>query len=162
MRSASPVVALVVLVGLALLSALSLALSMFQDRDPRPTVWGVRLGMTATDVRQRVEERGPGEWSTRLEGGDWVLERSTPHEHATFELHDGQLVAVRIEGPIAVDLPATPPYELTDGSVLVRTVRGDQVETTLLSRACPTHHEEAERLVRVYAGGTSADEMHGQ
>lgn len=162
MRSASPVVALAALIGLASLSAFSLAVAVLGDRDPRPTVWGVRLGMTATEVRERVEERGPGAWSTHLESGDWVLERSTDRERASFELHDGQLVAVRIEGPIAVDLPATPPYELTDGSVLVRVARGDRVETTLLSRACPTHHDEAEELVRVYAGGTHADEMHDQ
>lgn len=116
--------------------------------DPRPTVAGVRLGMTADEVRRRVDERGPGTWSSAVVDGDWHLEHVGPDGTERFEIHEGQLVAVRAEGVIGRDRPGAPPREVTPGSVLVRTVEGDRVRTTLLSRACPTHRAEAEGLVR--------------
>ena len=118
--------------------------------DPRPSVIGVRLGMTAEQVRARVDTRGPGTWTTRLRSGDWVLEHRTGDESDELELHDGQLVAVRVDAPARADLLSGPDRQVTPGSVLVRARAGDRVRLTLLSRACPTHHEEAERLV---AGG---------
>lgn len=152
MRSSSPLVALAVLVGIAVLSSMSLGARLLSDADPSSTLWGARLGMTATEVRAIVEQRAEGTWTTRLENGDWILERATAGEHATFELHDARLVAIRAEARVASDFPASPPYEETADSVLVREVRGDQVEATLLSRSCPTHREEAARLVAAHAG----------
>lgn len=151
-RSASPIVALAVLVGIAILSAVSLGTRALGDGDASPTPWGVRLGMSATEVRAQVEARASGTWSTRLENDDWILERTADHEHATFELHDARLVAVRIEAPAASDFPAEPAYEATEGSVLVRETQGDHVALTLLSRSCPTHRDEATRLVAAHGG----------
>ena len=82
--------------------------------------------------------------------GDWVLEHRGPGQEARFEIHEGQLVAIRVEGPDGPDLPTEPRFEVTPGSVLVREAEGGRVRITLLSRACPTHHAEAERLVRTY------------
>lgn len=144
-------VALAVLVGIAVLSAVSLGVRLLSEGEPSPTLWGVRLGMSATEVRARVEERTEGTWTTRLESGDWVLERVMEGQHARFELHDARLVAIRIEAPTAADFPASPSYEETEDGVLVRDAHGDRVEATLLSRSCPTHREEAARLVAAHA-----------
>jgi len=119
--------------------------------DPRPSVLGVRLGMTADEIRRRVDETGPGEWSSRVTNGDWVLTHAAPTSDATFEIHEGQLVAVRVDASGAADLATTPRVEVTPGSILVRERDGDRVRITLLSRSCPTHHDEAERLVARYA-----------
>lgn len=152
MRSASPLVALVVLVGLTLVSAAGLLVAPFRGEEPSAgSAWGVRLGMSATELRARVEQRGPGTWTTRLESGDWVLERDTDREHAAFALHDGRVVAIRIEGPASAELDPTPSYEETAESVRIRARRGERVEITILSRTCPTHHDEAERLVAEHA-----------
>jgi hypothetical protein len=118
--------------------------------DPRPSVLGVRLGMTADDVRARIDARGPGQWTTSLVGGDWVLEHRGSDETGRFEIHEGQLVAIRIDGAPSSDLPTEPRFEVTPGSVLVRRDEGGRVRITLLSRACPTHHDEAEALVRAH------------
>jgi hypothetical protein len=111
---------------------------------------GVRLGMTADDVRARIDAREPGEWSSSVVAGDWVLEHRVADEAARFEIHEGQLVAIRVEGPTSADLPSEPRFEVTPGSILVREPDRTRVRITLLSRACPTHHEEAEALVRAY------------
>lgn len=115
--------------------------------DPRPSVLGIRLGMTADEVRRRMDERGPGTWTTAVVDGDWHLEHVAADGTERFEIHEGQLVAVRAEGVAGRDRPTAPAREVTPGSVLVRTVEGDRVQITLLSRACPTHRIEAERLV---------------
>jgi len=107
----------------------------------------VRLGMTADDVRRRIDARGPGEWTSRLSDGDWVLEHRAPNATAEYELHEGQLVAIRIDASAASDLGATPNFQVTRGSVLVRDDEAGRVRITLLSRDCPTHRVEAERLV---------------
>jgi hypothetical protein len=119
--------------------------------DPRLSVRGLRLGMTADDVRSRVDETGPGEWTSRLDRGDWVLVHEAPNETSSFELHEGQLVAIRYEAPADADLGAGPEFEMTRGSVLTRHLEGGRVRITLLSRDCPTHHDEAEQLVAAHA-----------
>ena len=121
--------------------------------DPRLSVRGIRLGMTADDVRRRVDEHGPGEWTSRLDRGDWVLEHDAPTETSSFELHEGQLVAIRYDAPADADLGAGPEFEMTRGSVLTRRIQSGRVRITLLSRDCPTHHDEAEQLVAAH--GTS-------
>lgn len=135
--------------GLALLALVGVVMQVVAalDADPRPSVLGVRLGMTADEVRRRIDERGPGTWTTAVVEGDWHLEHVGADGSERFEIHEGQLVAVRAEGVAGHDRPTTPPREVTPGSVLVRTSRGDRVQITLLSRACPTHRIEAEALV---------------
>jgi hypothetical protein len=136
--------------SIAALGALALRVVGALDVDPRPSVFGVRLGMTADEVRERVDARGPGEWSSSVVLGDWVLEHRAGPEHARFEIHEGQLVAIRVEGPASSDLPTEPRFAVTPGSVLLREPEAGGVRITLLSRACPTHHEEAERLVAAH------------
>lgn len=114
--------------------------------DPRPSFYGVRLGMTADDVRARVDERGEGTWSASPSSGDWVLEHTRGDEHARFELHDGQLMAIRVEAIATAELEGEP-LEVTESTVLRREVEGDRIVWTLLSRTCPTHRAEAEALV---------------
>lgn len=151
MRSTSSLVALVVLVALATLSALGIGLAALHDEAHAPQVWGLWLDMRPTELRAQLDARGDATWTTRLEAGDWVLERTSATEHGTFELHEGRLVAIRAEGPVADDNPASPSFELSDESVLVRVVEGERVRTTVLSRTCPTHHDEAEQLAREHA-----------
>jgi hypothetical protein len=145
--------AIVVLAVLSVAAIVAITYPWVQSlsRDPRPSVLGVRLGMTADEVRARVDEAGPSEWSSSVVGGDWVLESHRGPRQATFEIHEGQLVAIRVEGPTSSDLPTDPDYEETPGSVLVRRTEGDTTRITLLSRACPTHRDEAERLVAEHA-----------
>ena len=143
--------------ALIALGAMTIAMSVaaaawiaVRNTDRRPTVLGARLGMTPDELRARVDARDVGVWTSSLVGGDWVLDRRAIGSEGRFEFHEGQLVAVRAEGPRSADLPTTPPFEVTPGSVLVRAVDHDRVQITLLSRGCPTHHEEAEALVRAH------------
>jgi hypothetical protein len=139
-------------VGLLGVAAVALALAYVAlgrlFADPRPNVLGARLGMTADELRAHVDAQRPGAWTSSVIGGDWVLDRSLGDVDARFELHEGQLVAVRAEGPRSAGLAESPSFEVTQGSVAVRTVDHDRVRITLLSRACPTHRDEAEALVR--------------
>lgn len=137
---------LAALTVLALIGA-GVALASTTLADPRPAIDGVRLGMTADEVRARVDERGDGTWSASSSSGDWVLEHTAGEEHARFELHDGQLMAIRLESSARADLLG-PALEVTDSTVLRREVEGGQIAVTLLSRSCPTHRAEAEALVR--------------
>lgn len=142
--------AVLLALSIAALGALALRLVGALSADPRPSVAGVRLGMTADEVRERVDERGPGEWTSSVVLGDWVLEHRAGEERARFEIHEGQLVAIRLDGPASADLPTEPRFVVTPGSVLVRDTDAGRVRITLLSRACPTHHDEAESLVATH------------
>lgn len=124
------------------------------DREaPNEIVPGVRLGMTPRDVRDRFEGGGTGTWQTKVGGGagasdDTLLEWSATGDrsratHARFEFHLGMLVAVRahLREPISA-----PRIDLTPKTVTVRAPEGGGTEVTILSRDCPTHHDEAEAL----------------
>ncbi len=123
------------LVPLLLLAACS--------REPEG-VPNVKLGMAPRDVRERFTPGGEGKWETRLgKDDDTILDWSASSgaatlEHASFEFHNGMLVALRAmmrsKEPRAI---ATTPR-----TVMLR----DGVNLTLLARDCPTHHEEAESL----------------
>lgn len=134
----------------AALAGLALRLVQLGSRDPRPTVLGVRLGMTADEVRARVDARGPGQWTSSVVEGDWVLEHRAGDENARFEIHEGQLVAIRVDASTVEDLATVPAFEVTPGSVLLRQTEGAHVRIVLLSRACPTHHDEAEAIVAAH------------
>ena len=118
--------------------------------DPRPSVLGTRLGMSADEVRAHADSSGVGDWTSSVVAGDWVLERRRGDLTVRFELHEGQLVAVRAEGSGSSGLADRPELEVTPGSVLVRDVDRGRVRITLLSRVCPTHHVEAEALVQAH------------
>ena len=107
--------------------------------------------MSSDEVRARLDERGEGTWSASAASGDWVLEHSRAGERSTFELHDGQLMAIRVDA-IATPELAGAPFEVTEGTVLRREASGDRIVWTLLSRSCPTHQAEAEALVLASRG----------
>ena len=87
-----------------------------------------------------------GTWTASSDSGEWVLEHARENEHARFELHDGQLMAIRVDAPISAALAGTP-LEVTAGTVLTRREHDGRIAWTLLSRSCPTHRAEAEALV---------------
>lgn len=149
--------------ALVLVVTLVLAVAAFCNtaacgRDPGPDpVPGVRLGMTPRDVRDHFEGGGQGAWQTRFDRGgagasdDTVVEwtatdEKAPTRHARFEFHLGMLVAIRAQqrDPIAAERIDVTPKTVT------RRVPGASgnpgTDVTVLSRDCPTHHEEAEAL----------------
>ena len=138
------------LVGLAVLSGLGatgLAMGALSPDAP-PSLGGLRLGMTPDEVRARFSP-GRGSFRSEVSGSDTALVWEAPgSEPARFEFHDGQLVAVRLV--VSADSPDAlgPVVATTAGSVLSREARpGGEVAALLLSRTCPTHHDEAELLV---------------
>ncbi len=127
------------------------SLGCARSREPQQVDFhGVRLGMSAGDVRRRFV--GPaGQW--KVTPGDGMVVDYAPEggvlPRARFEFHTGMLVAVRATLP-----PLDPSAEgservVTPASVLVRKVEGDHVAFTLLSRDCPTHRAEAAALAGV-------------
>jgi hypothetical protein len=113
-----------------------------------PSLLGLRLGATPDMVRARLTAASfrteLGE-DVALVADEEIAEGVAPG--ARFEFHDGQLVAVRVAlrsghpdagGERLIATPAT---------VLSRASEGDLVRVSLLARTCPTHREEAERLV---------------
>jgi len=108
---------------------------------PVPTVLGLRLGATPDEVRT---SRGGGEWTSRVEpSGDLSLSRGSER----FEFHEGQLVAVSVEVPPGEPAATGPAIVVTPLTVLVREPAGPLVRLRMISRTCPTHAEEADRLV---------------
>lgn len=136
-------------------------------RDPGPDpIPGVRLGMTPRDVRDHFESdpsrggAGAGAWQTKVGGGagasdDTVVEWTATDpqaatRHARFEFHLGMLVAIRVQQRDRI--PAER-IDVTPKTVTRRAPGGGGgavatggTEVTVLSRDCPTHHEEAEAL----------------
>lgn len=120
---------------------------------PAPlSLGGLRLGMTPDDVRSRFSP-GLGSFRSDATGPDPALVWEAPGiAPARFEFHDGQLVAVWLVVGEASDDARGPSLETTPGAVLARTPRPDgEVSAVLLSRTCPTHRLEAERIA---AGGS--------
>ena len=132
------IVASIVLSGTALVGAVITRLEELSA--PVPAVLGLRLGATPDEVRT---SRGGGDWTSRVEpSGDLSLSRGEEH----YEFHEGQLVAVSI-----VVAPGEPDatgsaFVLTPLTVLVREPAGEFVRVRMISRTCPTHAEEADRL----------------
>lgn len=113
---------------------------------------GVRLGMSPRDVRDRFRGAGEGKWQTRIGGAtddtalEWSADRESPGAiRARFEFHLGMLVAVRAH---LREPPTSEHIEVTPKTVIVRTPSEGGTELVLLARDCPTHHAEAESLVR--------------
>jgi hypothetical protein len=139
------------LVGLAVLSGLgatSLVAGLLFPDDAPPSLGGLRLGMTPDDVRARFSP-GRGAFRSEVSGTDtalvWEGEAAEP---ARFEFHDGQLVAVRLVLAPGASDASGPGLVTTPGTVLSRTERSDgAIDAVLLSRTCPTHREEAQRIV---------------
>ncbi len=120
------------------------------ESPPTTDFHGVKLGMTAGDVRERF--RGPtGSWKVTT-GEEMLLDYSPETGGAPkirFEFHAGMLVAVRAKlDPHDPSAAPSARREVTPGAVLTREADGPNVSLIWLSRDCPTHKEEAARLVR--------------
>lgn len=138
---------LVLLTGLGATSLAASALAPLAAPSP-PSVLGLRLGATPDMVRARL---GSTSFRTEL-GEDVALVADAPISDdvapgARFEFHDGQLVAVRVDLRAGHDDASGDALHATPATVLSRAPEGDFVRVRLLARTCPTHREEAERLV---------------
>ncbi len=110
----------------------------------------VRLGMAPRDVRERFSPGSEGRWQTALgQGDDTVLEWTASRGdsavvEARFEFHLGMLVAIRarLNQNGLRDEIRTTPKTVTAWSQ----ASGGGVDVRVLSRDCPTHHDEAEAL----------------
>lgn len=139
-------------VSLAALWALGgLLMSFLAPSSEVPSLRGVRLGMTAEQVRARFDGGAPASYRTEITGLDVRLTRApggSLDREASFEIHEGMLVAVRLDLPDSAPEAAGPTLELTPMSVLARTPGGPgRVQIRLLSRTCPTHATEVAELV---------------
>ncbi|MEO0325263.1 MAG: hypothetical protein AAF447_20060 [Myxococcota bacterium] len=118
---------------------------------------GVRLGMTASALRDAVAlAQGAGRWETAL-GDDGLVRmdwtpQATPDSRsearrATFELHEGVLVAVRAYVTAASPVAATP-LIVSAGSVRRYENLGPEgARITLIARNCPNHRAEVATLL---------------
>jgi hypothetical protein len=117
----------------------------------------VRLGLSARDTRERFRPAGEGTWVMRTEPApalEWSASApgATPRR-ASFEFHQGMLVAARYE--LASDAPAAKgrSLEVTPATVVARQPgEGGGVRVVVISRACPEHADEVRRLVGGAAG----------
>lgn len=143
--------------GLVMLLAAVFCNTAACGREDAPEVIpGVRLGMTPRDVRDRFEGGAVGTWQTRVGAGagasdDTIVEwtASTERSRATtvrFEFHLGMLVAIRahLRDAVTAQRVDTTPKTVTVRAPTPGGAAGSDV--VVLSRDCPTHHEEAESL----------------
>ncbi|MCA9530172.1 MAG: hypothetical protein KC543_08545 [Myxococcales bacterium] len=118
--------------------------------------FGVRLGMTAQDIRTGFAL--PGAWRSEAgalgEGpGAIVLEWrpadpvTSPVRAARFELHDGFLVALRAQLAPSSAIADGPAFDVNDQVVRHRERVAAGVRYTVLARSCPTHADEVQRLL---------------
>ena len=129
-----------------------------------PDFYGVRLGMSPRDVRDRFSPTG-GTWKSDAMADDFAIawepsKSPAPADplEAKFEFHMGILVAVRAKVPPAVAVAQGPAYVVTKAGVLRRLETRPTNESPgpaptpytyidILARDCPTHHAEAEGFV---------------
>jgi hypothetical protein len=105
---------------------------------------GVRLGMTAQDVRARFDETG----SFGSDGEALTLATPGPDvASARFEFHRGVLVAVRastVRPPMGLEAGA----RYSPGAVADVTKADNGFAFRWIARDCPAHAAEAETLVK--------------
>jgi hypothetical protein len=113
---------------------------------------GARLGLSLADTRDRFAAPPGGAWSS--ESSPEPVLRWAPGAQAsdlraaTFEFHQGMLVAVRLRLARSAPEASGASLEITRASLLARATTSDgEVELTLLSRSCPTHADEVKRLI---------------
>ena len=119
---------------------------------PEPvSIRGVRLGMTAAQIRDRFDRGTAAAWRTEVSGPDLALIRAPAGEldrETRFEIHAGMLVAIRMD--VRDDLPEAEggPIVTTPASVVARShpERG-RTRISVLARDCPTHAAEVSALL---------------
>lgn len=146
---------LVLLVLLALGGVAVRAVFVGAQANVTAEVHGVRLGLTAGQVRTQFAPGTAGRWRSSVEEGAPVLEWTAEGaagagpSRVRFEFHDGLLVALRATVARADALARGERLQVTDGSVLLREDQGATgVQLTLIARECPTHAAEVQRLLR--------------
>lgn len=128
--------------------------------DEVPDVYGVRLGMTASDVRDRFTGTG-GTFKADVAADDYSI-RWTPGPDAAlrakgggpnplsveFAFHMGSLVAISARVPADAPLAKGATYVVTKRSVMKRAANADGggVAIDVLARECPTHKARAEAI----------------
>lgn len=143
--------------ALAVLAALAVLLAC--RADTIPDVYGVRLGMTASDVRDRFTATG-GTFKADVAADDYSI-RWTPGSDATlrakggdanplsvdFAFHMGSLVAIDARVPADATVAKGPTYVVSKSSVMKRTADAEGVAIDVFARDCPTHKARAEAIV---------------
>ena len=115
---------------------------------------GTRLGMSVAEVRSRFDARGAGDFHARPDVAsgwsiEWTATSASAVRSATFEFHEGLLVAVRAVVDRSDALTRETGLTVTSGTVRRVTSRPDAAfDVLLLSRACPAHAAEVRSLLR--------------
>jgi hypothetical protein len=109
----------------------------------------VQLGMTPADVRATFAPPSAVGSQWRVESGrETALEWRGGGRSFRFEFHGAQLMGVRAILESRDPSTQGDSLDVTNATVLRRHVREDgRVELTLLARDCPSHAEEARRLI---------------
>ncbi len=144
--------------ALALVMPAGWALVRVVARDADPTAaLGVRLGMTASDVRRRAALPEGGRWaSSTTDDGTLVLDWS--HEspdaevrEARFEVHEGALVAVRatLRDPSLGASLAGGDRRRTSAEAVsdVQPAPDGSLRFRLVARNCPVHAGEVAEIL---------------
>jgi hypothetical protein len=116
-----------------------------------PSFHGIVLGLAPRDVRDRFDVKG--KFEVLPSSGDDFTMKLTPNDKssvtaAQFEFHGGALVAVRADVAQSDSADRGPAFEISKFAVLHRVRAADHAHVDLIARDCPTHHAEAETLVR--------------
>lgn len=130
-----------------------------------PDFYGVRLGMTPNEVRTHFTP--PGSFASKATPDDyamtWEPKATGPRDpyEASFEFHDGILVAVRARIPEDAEFAKGEHIIVSTATVLRRSpARATQegavptdgprawVQIDELARTCPTHAAEANRIIQ--------------
>jgi hypothetical protein len=137
----------------ALLLALLLVGVWWLLRPAAPTeIRGLRLGLSASDTRERFQAPASGVWSSEANPEPSLRWKADPpsliHE-AVFEFHQGMLVAIRLSTSPEAPEASGPPIEVSTARVVARKKEQDgRVSLTVLSRTCPAHATEVNRLLQ--------------
>ncbi len=104
--------------------------------------------MSPRDVRTRFDV--PGKFDVEPSADDFKM-RFSPNPpssvtSAQFEFHTGTLVAVRTDVSPTDPIAKGAETMVTKSAVLHRARTPESVHVDVLSRDCPTHHAEAEKL----------------
>jgi hypothetical protein len=117
-----------------------------------PDFYGVRLGMSPRDVRERFAG-GQGAWTSEATRDDYAVHWTAAAGHeaslpdaATFEFHTGALVAVRADLPASASFARGHARIVTKSAVLSLSRGSGKLHADLLARDCPTHATEAAAL----------------
>jgi hypothetical protein len=114
-------------------------------------LFGVRLGLSAGDTRSRFRPEGEGEWEVRASPPGLAWSSSSPKalpRRASFEFHQGMLVAARYDLPGEAPAARGRALEVTPSMVVARQAgEGGGVRVVVVSRACPEHAQEVRRLL---------------